>query len=152
MLHEIQALLDRTAYVTNLKLRAEWGRWLKGLAEPINLPHLCHCTAGKDRTGYGAALILLTVGVSREQVMDDFLLSNDYLQQQIEQTVKYILTATSAPIDERTLRAVIGVSPISLESAFDAMETEHASIDVFIEQGLGIDPITRQILKPLLLK
>jgi protein-tyrosine phosphatase len=149
---ELKALLDRTTYVTNPTLRAEWGQWLKSLAEPNNLPHLFHCTAGKDRTGYAAALILITIGVSKEQVMKDFLLSNTYLQEKTEQSMKYILANASSPIDEDTLRAVIGVSSVSLESAYEAMEAEYGSVDIFIEKGLGIDTNTRQKIKSLVLK
>ena len=39
-------------------------------------PLVFHCTAGKDRTGFAAALILLALGVPREVVMEDYLLTN----------------------------------------------------------------------------
>lgn len=39
---------------------------------------LYHCTAGKDRTGVTTAMILMALGVSREVVMADYLLSNTY--------------------------------------------------------------------------
>ena len=42
-----------------------------------DLPLVFHCTAGKDRTGFAAALVLLALRVPREQVMADYLLSND---------------------------------------------------------------------------
>ena len=41
-------------------------------------PLVFHCTAGKDRTGFAAALILLALGVPREVVMQDYLLTNDF--------------------------------------------------------------------------
>src|SRR5665647_3408863 len=40
-------------------------------------PLVFHCTAGKDRTGFAAALILLALGVPRPVVMQDYLLTND---------------------------------------------------------------------------
>lgn len=43
-------------------------------------PLVFHCTAGKDRTGFAAALILQALGVSRALVMQDYLLSNDYFR------------------------------------------------------------------------
>jgi hypothetical protein len=66
--------------------------------------------------------------------------------------MKYILANASSPIDEDTLRAVIGVSSVSLESAYEAMEAEYGSVDIFIEKGLGIDTNTRQKIKSLVLK
>ena len=46
-----------------------WGQWLRDLATPGALPQIFHCTAGKDRTGVCAALILLSAGV-RTIVLD----------------------------------------------------------------------------------
>ena len=43
-------------------------------------PLVFHCTAGKDRTGFAAALILLSLGVQREAVMQDYLLTNALLK------------------------------------------------------------------------
>lgn len=41
-------------------------------------PILIHCTAGKDRTGVGSALILKALGVSTDEIIKDFMLSNHY--------------------------------------------------------------------------
>ena len=48
------------------------------LLEEDNVPLLFHCTAGKDRTGFGAALILRLLGVSRRVIARDYLLTNRY--------------------------------------------------------------------------
>ncbi len=45
------------------------------LADPFNLPLLCHCSAGKDRTGIFVALVHRLLGVSNEDIMSDYLLS-----------------------------------------------------------------------------
>ena len=65
-------------------------------AEPGALPQLFHCTAGKDRTGFAAALVLLSLGVDREQVMVDFLLSNYYLAGNIESGVNRVSSVISS--------------------------------------------------------
>ena len=41
-------------------------------------PILFHCTAGKDRTGIAAVLILILLGVDEETALDDYELTNDY--------------------------------------------------------------------------
>lgn len=48
------------------------------LADPNNLPFLCHCVVGKDRTGVFIALVHRLLGVSDEDVMADYLLSLAY--------------------------------------------------------------------------
>ena len=55
-----------------------WHTFFVHLFDPGNRPFLFHCTAGKDRTGVAAALMLLSLGVSVETVIQDFALSNTY--------------------------------------------------------------------------
>ena len=54
---------------------AEIGELFRGMAAADALPTLFHCTAGKDRTGVVAALLLTWLGVDRELVLDDFELT-----------------------------------------------------------------------------
>ena len=49
------------------------------LAQPVNQPALFHCSAGKDRTGVLAATILDALGVGREDIVNDFLATNEVI-------------------------------------------------------------------------
>ncbi|MQF88290.1 MAG: tyrosine-protein phosphatase [SAR202 cluster bacterium] len=49
------------------------------LAQPVNQPALFHCSAGKDRTGVLAATILDVLGVNREEIVTDFLATNEVI-------------------------------------------------------------------------
>ena len=149
---ELLALLDRRAYITDPALRAAWGNWLRSLSQPGELPQLFHCTAGKDRTGFAAAIALLAVGVPRETVMDDFLLSNQFLAQRIAEGTARIQSATTADLDPEVLAQVIGVSASSLKGAFAEMEIQYGSIEGYIRDGLGIDEATRARLEQVLLE
>jgi len=149
---ELLELTDRKPYVDNIRISRRWGQWVTELADPGNLPHLFHCTAGKDRTGFAAALVLLTLGVPEEQVMTDFLLSNEYLEAKIKADIETIRAHSESEIDEDVLRQVLGVTPRSLAGAIEAMESSYGTIDDFIEQGLGIDAATRARLQDLLLE
>lgn len=138
--------------VDSTEFQARWSGWLKSLAEPQALPQLFHCTAGKDRTGTGAALLLLTLGVPKEQVIEDFLLSNHYLSARIDQSAQAIQALSEETLDENHLRSLVGVSPNTLPMAFKEMEEKYGSIDNYIETGLRIDPLTRRKLQSLLLE
>jgi protein-tyrosine phosphatase len=50
------------------------------LSNPDNTPLLFHCSAGKDRTGLAAALVLHALGADRETVLEDYLASAEHLR------------------------------------------------------------------------
>jgi hypothetical protein len=56
--------------------REDWRTFFNVLAERDVYPLLFHCSAGRDRTGVGAAMLLELLGVSRELIVRDFLASN----------------------------------------------------------------------------
>src|SRR5262245_66670784 len=64
--------------------RAEFGALLRGLADLHLLPALMHCSAGKDRTGWAASLVLLVLGESEDDVIEHYLLSNAYRREENE--------------------------------------------------------------------
>ena len=74
-----------TGYLKNIDDFAPvWSRFFKALADGSKRPLVFHCTGGKDRAGVCAALILLTLGVPEETVIDDHGLSNLYIAQVLE--------------------------------------------------------------------
>jgi protein-tyrosine phosphatase len=64
------AMLDRQAEL--------FGRLVAHVAHADHHPVVIHCTAGKDRTGLGAALLLGAVGVADEVIVEDYRLTDDY--------------------------------------------------------------------------
>ena len=59
-----------------MHFRDDWRRFFKLLAERDVYPLLFHCSAGRDRTGVGAAMLLSMLGVERDRIVADFLESN----------------------------------------------------------------------------
>ncbi|MCW8125722.1 tyrosine-protein phosphatase [Microbulbifer halophilus] len=109
-------------------------------------PLLFHCTAGKDRTGVGAALLLTALGVDRETVMEDYLLSSEVLKDtdimklpedasEKEKRMYAFFSRLSQPVKD----ALVGVQASYLESAFAEMERQAGSVEGFIEQELDVD-------------
>ena len=126
---ELVALTDRRSYINDTALSRQWGQWVRSLADPGALPQLFHCTAGKDRTGFAAAIVLLTLGVSKDDVMSDFLLRNHYLSGKIPRSVEQIQARYTTEIDTDQLRELIGVTPTSLNRAIEPKEAKSGSID-----------------------
>ena len=148
---ELTSLLSRSSYIKEPGLRHKWGQWLGSLASEARVPHLFHCTAGKDRTGFAAAILLLALGVPEHRVLSDFLLSNAALSESIETSIARI-KALNPDTDERTLQKVMGVAPESLTDALDLMRAEYGSLDAFLSDGLLLDEKTRRQLQDLLLE
>jgi protein-tyrosine phosphatase len=95
-------------------------------------PAVLHCTAGKDRTGFAAALILLALGVPRAVVMQDFLLSNELYRR------PDLPPETQTP--REALEVLWRVEEGFLQAALDAVDTEHGGVQPYLEQRLGLGP------------
>jgi protein-tyrosine phosphatase len=108
-----------------------------------HVPLAFHCAAGKDRTGIAAALLLSALGVPRERIYEDYLLSN-------EQLMRANLRPPGMP--HSVFNLVARVDRSWLVAAFDAIETEAGSIDSFIEQRLGVDSRAVEHLRTLYLE
>jgi protein-tyrosine phosphatase len=93
-------------------------------------PLVFHCTAGKDRTGVAAALVLLALGVSRELVLQDYLLTNDLF--------KRPPTPHSDTPDE-ALAVLWRVQQGFLDAALEAVDTQHGGIELYLRQRLGLN-------------
>ena len=118
------------------------------LADVDLLPALFHCTTGKDRTGWGAAALLTLLGVPPDQVMADYLRSNDY----ILPAYKKAIDAFVAGGGEREIPlAILGVKPAYLEAAFDEMHKRYGSIEHYYAQALGMDAPVQKALRRLYL-
>lgn len=102
-------------------------------------PILFHCTAGKDRTGVAAALILTMLGVSREDVIKDYLLTNEYRSRGRQDLAKLFM---KMGVDEenavRISNIAAGVKAESLISSLDAIEERYPSFEKYLETEYGI--------------
>jgi protein-tyrosine phosphatase len=125
-------------FVSLPSARAAYGRLLTELAKAPGTATVYHCTAGKDRTGWATAIILTILGVPRDRVIEDYLLSNRYLKAKNDATIAQ-LKASGAPIDPAFLEPVLTVRREYIQSAFDEVERHYGSFDAYVRDGLGID-------------
>jgi len=92
-------------------------------------PTVFHCTAGKDRTGFAAALLLKAVGVPDEDVMRDYLLTNDRLQ---------LPEASRMGLPREAMEVLWRVQPGFLQAAFAEVDAAHGSLEGYFREGLGL--------------
>ncbi len=107
---------------------------------------LIHCAAGKDRTGLLAALTHHVAGVSRDDLIQDYLLTNaaPSQAQMAPRIAKVIEKLTGKTPSDEAVRVAMGVRPEYLEIALEAIEDRCGSIDGYLEGSLGLTPERRR--------
>lgn len=110
---------------------------------------LIHCTAGKDRTGFGSALILSALGVEKELVFQDYLLSLKCfpIERALERVVRKYTVPEVVRFDAEIMRPVYEVHPDYMNTAFDLIENQFGSVTGFLEKRLGVTEDMRGRLK-----
>ena len=121
------------------KYAGQYKAMFERLTQSSQLPAVVHCTAGKDRTGFAAAVVLKTLGVPDETVYHDFLLTNVYTARQIQKTLWIIRIVSLFRTDPEQVRPVLGVEREYLEAAFDEIQKDYGSFDAYRRTALGLD-------------
>jgi protein-tyrosine phosphatase len=124
-----------------------YGPHLKSLLDENNLPSVAHCTGGKDRAGFGAAITLLALGVPEETVINDFLLTNEYTEDKINKYIWMIRLGSFFQTDPEKIRPLLGVERSFIVAAIDQMKKEYGSIDNYFREGLSISDAEIQQLR-----
>ncbi|WP_179764395.1 tyrosine-protein phosphatase [Streptomyces fulvorobeus] len=109
--------------------------FLETAADPRARPVLFHCTAGKDRTGWAAAILLLIAGASREAVRAEFLAVNPAVRAAFAPYVRNFLDAGGSP---DIASAVVEVRPRYLDAALDAVDERWGGLDGYVRDGLRL--------------
>lgn len=114
-----------------------------------NHPILIHCAAGKDRTGFGAAIILDVLGVEEEAIVEDYLLTNQYLsiEKEMEKLSNAIVDSRGFVVPDSALHPLVEIRPEYIKACFEEIERRYASKRQFYEQALGLDEAMVERLK-----
>ncbi|MEV7774408.1 tyrosine-protein phosphatase [Kitasatospora sp. NPDC086791] len=137
-------------FVTDAVARERFAALLRLLAAPEGPPLLFHCSAGKDRTGWAAALLLTALGVDRETVLADYLLTNERSAPVVD-LVLADLAARGLMTEPELLLPVFRADRDYLEAAFEEVEAGWGGFDPFWREGLGLDDEVRTGLRVNLL-
>lgn len=107
------------------------------IQNPENLGLLQHCTAGKDRTGVGAALILMALGVSKNDIMEDYLLTNVTMRGLNEQIMARIAGHVSEE-ERQNIEGMLGIKEEYLEAAFTSITEKYGNEESYLVQEFGL--------------
>ena len=106
-------------------------------------PLVFHCTAGKDRTGFAAALVLMSLGVSRTVAMQDYLLTNALYR---------MPDAASSSLPQEALQVLWRVQEGFLNAAFEAVDADFGGLSHYLDTALGVGRRERERLAELYLQ
>ncbi|MEB4614046.1 tyrosine-protein phosphatase [Leucobacter sp. M11] len=99
---------------------------------------LFHCTAGKDRTGLAAALLLSVAGMDRADIVADYTLTETNLRQGFAENLSALVTSLGVPLTPR-LRTLTSEAPAhAIETALDWVAAEHGDAAGYLRSG-GLD-------------
>ncbi|MER5637842.1 tyrosine-protein phosphatase [Kitasatospora sp. NPDC002227] len=125
-------------FVTSPLGRERFAEVLRLVAAPDGPPVLFHCSAGKDRTGWAAALILTALGVDRETVFTDYLLTNER-SGAIIKTIVESFRSQGLMKDPSLMLPIFHAERPYLEAAFEELENGWGTFEKFWQEGLGLD-------------
>ena len=123
-LSEMLDLLGEAYRAYALQSFAQYRAMFERILAPGGLPLLLHCSAGKDRTGFGSALLLRALGVAWEHAIQDYL----------PPKLKDVLLSAHETL---------------LTAAFDAIDATHGSLDTYLATAIGLDAPARARLQAL---
>lgn len=106
---------------------------------------LIHCAAGKDRTGVLAALTHSVLGVHRDDMLEDYMLTNTAvdMERRAPEIARQLSARTGRVASHAAVVAFIGVEEAFLKAAFAAIRREHGSLDAYVRDVLGVDSARR---------
>jgi protein-tyrosine phosphatase len=120
----------------------QYRTFFENLLQDDGLPLLLHCSAGKDRTGFGSALLLTALGVAWEHVLQDYLATNTLWRREI---------ASSFDLPAELKDVLLGAHEDLLTAAFEAIAQRYGSVDDYLTEAIGLDGAARARLADRLL-
>ena len=117
----------------------EYKNFFRYIIENNAEPLVFHCTAGKDRAGFASAMILTILGVPREKVIEDYLLTNTYVKDHVDDKMLEIELKTFFRADTDNLRKINLVEERYIQAAFDTIDSKWGGMDRYISEALNLN-------------
>ncbi len=106
-----------------------------------------HCTAGKDRTGVIAALLLSFLGVDRATVIHDYLLTNKNVQFKANLAYLGLLITKGNHKLAHKIKHYFMAEPDFIKASLNQLEKDFGSLEEFFKQKLGFTPAEETEIK-----
>lgn len=140
---DVAALLRGTYESFALDCTAQFRAFFARVLAAEGAPLLFHCAAGKDRTGFAAALLLSALDVPWPTVLRDYLATNTLWRRD---------TVPGDHLPASVREVLFSAQPWMLEASFAAIRRTRGSVDAYLERALGLSPADRDRLRALYLE
>jgi protein-tyrosine phosphatase len=125
-----------------------------GVFSEQRVPVLVHCAAGKDRTGFMVALLLHTLGVSRDDILRDYLLSapvDGTADPRIPGLQAMFHGMAGLRLSPQAIMPILQVEPDYLQAALDSIDAQFGSVEHYLLKAGGVDSAQIERLRQLYL-
>ena len=107
-------------------------------ADPNAAAIVQHCRGGKDRTGFGAMLLLGLLGVERKHLIEDYMVTRENRLERNEYKMNIYRTFTSDETVLAYLLSFIDTKPDFIEASIDEIEKSYGSIEKYAIKELNV--------------
>ena len=105
-----------------------------------DVPLLVHCTAGKDRTGFVCAMMLMGAGVAAGPVMADYLASERRRHPQVSEATRTMMANAGVAISDEILAALNGAREDYLAASFAVLDADFGGVEAYLDT-VGVDRV-----------
>lgn len=130
--------------VTGGAARTAYAAFVRTVLDPERTPVLFHCTAGKDRTGWAATILLLAAGVDEAGAREEFLAVNPAVRATFAPLLQQLAAMGGDP---ELLRPLLEVRAEYLQTALSTVHDEFGSFQGYLTDGLGLSEVEVEALR-----
>lgn len=107
---------------------------------------LWHCSAGKDRVGVATALLLTVLGVDRDTIINDYLLTGEYCKKTTN-FLKLLIALFVRNEAGTYLKYLMDVKPEYIKSAFETIEKHYGSVENYLAETMDLSEEKQEELR-----
>ena len=139
-------------FVLTESSKCVYGKMFELILDQKNLPLVQHCRGGKDRTGYGVALILLLLGVDQDTVLQDYMDTNVWKYEKNQKSLQAVSEMPNREDFVQALRYLKEASEEFLLTALDEIKKRYGTVSEYAMQELGMTKEKQKTLKDMFLE
>ncbi|MFX0592085.1 tyrosine-protein phosphatase [Melissospora conviva] len=123
-------------FVSGEAARRQFGAAVRLAADADDLPLLFHCSAGKDRTGWLAVVLLTALGVEPAAIRADYLLTNER-SAGVNEVILSAMRRRYPQLREESVRPLLEVRESYLDAGYEQVARSYGTFDAYLRDGLG---------------